>query len=81
MTTPELVSTDPVVPAAGTHRPAAVNVRLVCSPKVMDAALTALADLLGDAWQSGTRKPSRHEGGDVLVYGTLIVPVPTGDTR
>jgi hypothetical protein len=63
-------------PARGAYRPGVVNVRLVCPPDVMDAALSLLSDLLGDAWQPSTRKPGRHAGGDHLQYGTLIVPVP-----
>jgi len=59
-------------------RPAAVSVRLVCPPDVMDAALASLAGLYGDAWQPSTRKPSRHGDGGLLQYGTLIVPVPKG---
>lgn len=59
----------------GSLRPGVVNVRLVCPPEVMDAALAHLADLHGDAWQPSTRKPSRHGDGQVLQYGTLIVPV------
>jgi hypothetical protein len=42
----------------------------------MDAALAILANLCGTAWQPSTRKPSRHGGGEVVQYGTLIVPVP-----
>lgn len=66
----------PVVPSPGSYKPGVVNVRLVCPPEVMDAALALLGDLLGDAWQPSTRKPGRHAGGDELQYGTLIVPVP-----
>ena len=67
----------PAVPGTdGLPRPGVVSVRLVCPPAVLDAALASLAEQYGDAWQPGTRKPSRHEGGDVLLYGTLIVPVP-----
>ena len=62
--------------SSGPLRPGVVSVRLVCPPAVLDAALASLADRYGDAWQPGTRKPSRHDGGDVLQYGTLIVPVP-----
>jgi hypothetical protein len=61
---------------SGPLRPGVVSVRLVCPPEVLDAALASLANRYGDAWQPGTRKPSRHDGGDVLQYGTLIVPVP-----
>lgn len=66
----------PVIPAPGSHRPGAVNVRLVCSPDVMAAALASLSGFYGDAWQPSARKPSRSGGGDLLQYGTLIVPVP-----
>jgi hypothetical protein len=58
------------------YRSGVANVRLVCPPEVMDAALALLGDLLGDAWQPGTRKAGRHAGGDDLAYGTLIIPVP-----
>ncbi len=67
----------PVIPAAGSHRPGAVSVRLVCPPDVMAAALASLSDFYGDAWQPSARKPSRNADGHVLQYGTLIVPVPT----
>ena len=67
--------TAPAIPSPGTYKPGVVNVRLVCPPEVMDAALALLADLLGEAWQPSTRKPGRHAGGDELQYGTLIVPV------
>jgi hypothetical protein len=66
------------LPVAESFRPGVVGVRLVCPPEVMDVALASLADRYGDAWQPSTRKPSRHDGGDVLQYGTLIVPVPKG---
>jgi hypothetical protein len=69
--------TTPIIPAAGSHQPGAVNVRLVCPPDVMAAALASLSDLYGDAWQPSTRKPSRNADGHVLQYGTLIVPVPS----
>ena len=61
--------------ARASYRPGVAQVRLVGPPKVIDAANALLADLLGDAWTSSTRKPGRHEGGDHLQYGTLIVPV------
>ncbi len=57
-------------------RPAVVSVRLICPTEAMDAALASLANSYGDAWQPSTRKPSRHSGGEVLQYGTLIVSVP-----
>ena len=63
---PGLSLSGPVSSASGWSAP----------PEVLDAALASLADRYGDAWQPGTRKPSRHDGGDVLQYGTLIVPVP-----
>ena len=66
-------------PRPGSHKPGVAQVRLVCPPDVMDAALTLLGDLLGDAWQPSTRKPGRHAGGDELQYGTLIVPVSRKD--
>ena len=68
-----------VIPPPGSHRPGVAQVRLVCPPEVMDAALALLGDLLGEAWQPSTRKPGRHAGGDELQYGTLIVPVPRED--
>lgn len=61
------------------YRPGVAQVRLVGPPEAIDAALNLLADLCGDAWQPSTRKPGRHEGGDHLQYGTLIVPVPRGN--
>ena len=67
---------EPAAPSPGSFRPGVVSIRLVCPPEVMDAALASLKDRYGDAWQPSTRKPSRHDGGDVLQYGTLIVPVP-----
>jgi hypothetical protein len=41
--------TGPAIPPRGAYRPGVVNVRLVCPPDVMDAALSLLGDLLGDA--------------------------------
>ncbi len=67
-----------IVPRAGSHKPGVAQVRLVGPPEVIDAALALLGDLLGEAWQPSTRKPGRHEGGDELQYGTLIIPVPRG---
>ena len=68
-----------IIPPPGSHKPGVAQIRLVCPPDVMDAALALLADLLGEAWQPSTRKPGRHAGGDELQYGTLIVPVPRKD--
>jgi hypothetical protein len=74
--------TTPIIPAPGSHRPGAVNVRHVCPPDVMAAALTSLANLYGEAWQPSTREPSRSADGHLLQHGTLIVPVPrTTDQR
>jgi len=61
------------------YRPGVAQVRLVGPPEVIDAANALLADFCGDAWTPSTRKPGRHEGGDHLQYGTLIVPVSRGD--
>lgn len=72
-----MTAEDDIKPATpGSSQPVVVSVRLVCPPEVMDAALASLANSYGDAWQPSTRKPSRHSGGEVLQYGTLIVPVP-----
>jgi hypothetical protein len=60
-------------------RPGVAQVRLVGPPEVIDAANALLADLCGDAWQPSTRKAGRHEGGDHLQYGTLIVPIPRSE--
>ena len=67
------------IPPPGSHKPGVAQVRLVCPPDVMDAALALFGDLLGEAWQPSARKRSRHAGGDELQYGTLIVPVPRKD--
>lgn len=69
---------DLVLPSPGAYKPAVVQVRLVGPPEAVAAASAHLAELHGEAWQPGTRKGSRHEGGDQLMYGTLIVPVPRG---
>ncbi len=61
---------------AEAFRAEVVSVRIVCPPDVIEAALASLADSYGEAWQPSTRKPSRYETGEVLQYGTLIVPVP-----
>lgn len=76
MTTRDPALAGPIIPRPGSYKPGVAQVRLVCPPDVMDAALALLADLLGEAWQPSTRKPGRHAGGDELQYGTLIVPVP-----
>jgi hypothetical protein len=64
-----------IVPQAGSPKPGAAQVRLTGPPEVIDAAVALLAEVCGDAWQPGTRKPGRHADGDQLLYGTLIVPV------
>ena len=72
-----MITGDDIEPAAARScRPAAVSVRLICPPEVMDATLAILANVCGTAWQPSSRKPSRHTGGEVGQYGTLIVPVP-----
>jgi len=55
--------------------PAVVQVRLIGPAAAVAAASRAQAEKYGPLWQPGTTKPSRHAGGDVLMYGTLIVPV------
>lgn len=71
------MSTDPfpVIPSPGGFDPAVVQLRLTGPPAAVAAASALLDDLCGRAWQAGSRKPSRHAGGDELLYGTLIVPV------
>jgi hypothetical protein len=71
----------PVIPAAGSCKPGVVSVRLICPPDVLAAALASLSGIYGDAWQPGTRKPARDAAGQVLQYGTLIVPVPRRPRR
>lgn len=68
------------LPAEAGHgaRPGVAQVRLIGPPEVIDAALLLLGVLLNDVWQPSTRKPGRHEGGDELQYGTLIVPIRRG---
>ena len=66
---------EPIIPTPGTHRPGVANIRIVAPADVVDATIASLADFYGGFWQPGTRKPSRTSS-DVLVYGTLIVPVP-----
>jgi hypothetical protein len=62
-------------PPGGPGRPAVAGVRLTGPPEAVNAALATLAASHGDAWQPGTRKPSRYSGGEVVQYGTLIVVV------
>jgi hypothetical protein len=69
-------SAELALPRPGSYVPGVVQVRLQGPPAVIAAAAEHLAELHGNAWQPGTRKPSRHEGGDQMLYGTLIVPVP-----
>jgi hypothetical protein len=71
----------PIIPAAGSHRPGAVNVRLVALPEVMAAALASLTDFYGDAWQPSRREPARSSDGHLLLTGTLIVAVPTATSQ
>ncbi|MEV4212517.1 hypothetical protein [Micromonospora sp. NPDC049662] len=70
-----------IIPTAGSFRPGAVNVRLVCPPEVMDAALASLADFYGDAWKPSTREPAPSSDGHLMRTGTLIVPVPGAASR
>jgi hypothetical protein len=68
---------DPALAVPRSHRPAAVEVRLIGPAEVLDAAAAHLAALHGDAWQQpGARMPSRYDGGGELLRGTLIIPVP-----
>ncbi len=67
---------EPIIPT-GSYRPGRVNVRLVCPPDVMAAALTSLSDFYGDAWQPSPREPWRSSDGHLAQHGTFIVPVPT----
>lgn len=46
----------------------------------MSAAIASLGDFYGELWQPGTRKPSRTSS-EVLVYGTLVVPLPVPPSR
>ncbi len=59
----------------GGSTPAVVQVRLIGPPAAVAAAAREQAEKFGPLWQPGTTKRSRHDGGDVLMYGTLIVPV------
>lgn len=66
----------PIIPAAGSHRPAVVQVRLIAPADAIDAAAVSLADFYGGLWQPGSRGPSRRNPNDVILYGTVIVAVP-----
>jgi hypothetical protein len=68
-----------IIPMPGSFVPRPVNVRLVCAPDVMDAALASLADFYGDAWKPSAREPARSSDGTLMRTGTLIVPVPRKD--
>ncbi len=61
--------------ASGAALPAVVQVRLTGPPAAVAAASAAQAEKFGPLWQPGSTRPSRHAGGDVLMYATLIVPV------
>lgn len=79
----EVEPAEPIIPdgrepSAGSYRPAVVQIRLIGPSAAIEAASALLADFCDAAWQPGTRKSSRHAGGDQLMYGTLIVPVPPG---
>lgn len=76
---PETTSIEPIIPTPGSFEPRPVNVRLVCAPDVMDAALASLADLYGEAWKPSGREPARSSDGTLMTNGTLIVPVPRKD--
>lgn len=65
------------IPAQGSNRPAVVQTRLIAPAPAIDAADGSLGDFFGDLWQTGSRGTSRKRPTDVLLYGTLIVPVPT----
>ncbi len=71
----------PIIPTPGSYRPGAVNVRLVCPPDVMAAALASLTGFYGDAWQTSAREPAPSSDGHLLQFGTLIVPVPVSATE
>jgi hypothetical protein len=62
----------------GSYKPGVVQVRLIGPPEVVTVAGAHLAELHGDAWRPSTRKPSRYDGADLVLHGTLIVPVPRG---
>lgn len=58
------------------EQPVVVQVRLIGPPAAVARAAAAHAEAYGPLWQpSGTPQPSRRGGTDVLLYGTLIVPV------
>jgi hypothetical protein len=71
---------EPIIPAPGSMQPRPVNVRLVCPPDVMAAALASLTDFYGDAWQPSSRESARSSDGHVMLTGTLIVAVPVAST-
>ena len=70
---------EPIIPAPGSMQPRPVNVRLVCPPDVMAAALASLTDFYGEAWQPSLRDPARSSDGHLMLTGTLTVPVPVSD--
>ncbi len=75
------MSADPIIPAPGSHRPGVAQVRLIGPADVVEAACASLADFYGGLWQRGSGGPSRKNPDDLLVYGTLVVPVPiAGDS-
>ncbi len=59
-------------------RPGVASVRIIGPAAVVEAAAASLAANYGDLWQPGGGGPSRKSATDVLLYGTLIVPVPAG---
>jgi hypothetical protein len=67
----------PIIPAQGPHRPAVVSARLIAPVLAIDTASQTLGDFYGDLWQEGGRGKSRKNPADVLLYGSLIVPIPT----
>lgn len=70
---------EPIIPTPGSFEPRPVNVRLVCAPDVMDAALASLTDFYGEAWKPSNREPARSSDGRLMLTGTLIVPAPRKD--
>jgi hypothetical protein len=69
--------TSPIIPVTGSHRPAVVQARLIAPAPAIAAATRSIGDFYGDLWQEGSRGTSRKNPKDMLLYGTLIVPVPT----